>query len=54
MPELKHIKTFEGDELFYSMAEYSGTVVVCTNKGIYILEGDKLKPVEIINKNPDD
>lgn len=54
MSEFKHIKTFKEDENFISMAQYSGTIVVCTDRGIYILEDDKLKPVEIINKESND
>jgi len=44
----KHIKTFPASERCVAMCEYKGDIYVATEKRVYIMVEDKLRPLEIV------
>ena len=40
------------DKVIVSMLEFRGKLYMATQKGIYILEGDKVVRLEIVDKTP--
>lgn len=48
-----HFGEPDPDRVVVSMLEYQGHIYVATQKGIYRMEGDEMKRLEFVEKEPD-